>query len=355
MKEIEKYISININNTLINSKSLFYKREHPLISIVISIYNGEAYINTIVRSIQNQNFLNIEIIIVDDCSKDNSIKMAQNLMKDDTRIILLKNKENKGALYSKTIGILNSNGKYVMTLDQDNLYGCKDAFSFLIREAEKNDLDILGFSAISTTINLKIIKKEKYLNYIETPIIYKPFIKGRILGKKFQSSTLLFVYFIRNKLFKTIINLLGYRILNRNIDIHDDTILTFLLSRKANNLKHTKKIIYIVLSWPNSKSPQISFQEKIKTKNREIKKCLAYLTLIEVLLLFTEDNIEDKEIASNFLMAWFLNNECRKNRQIITLAISICKLFLNNKYINLNIKYQINIYLKEINNMNYIL
>jgi glycosyltransferase involved in cell wall biosynthesis len=69
-------------------------------------------------------------------------------MKEDQRIIFLQNKVNKGALFTKTRGILIAKGKYVMTLDEDDLYASNDAFSILYDEAEKNDLDIVGFGSI---------------------------------------------------------------------------------------------------------------------------------------------------------------------------------------------------------------
>ena len=64
-------------------------------------------------------------------------------MKEDPRIVFLANTENKGALYTKTKGVLQAKGKYVMTLDVDDLYASEDAFSTLYNEAEKYDLDIL--------------------------------------------------------------------------------------------------------------------------------------------------------------------------------------------------------------------
>ena len=64
--------------------------------LVISVYNGVLFIMQFVHSIQNQNLTNIEIIIVDDSSTDNSVSIIKGLMKEDPRIMLLTNKENKG-------------------------------------------------------------------------------------------------------------------------------------------------------------------------------------------------------------------------------------------------------------------
>ena len=307
------------------------------------MFNGEYFIKPVVRSIQNQNFLELEIIIVDDFSQDNSIEVVKDLMKDDPRIKLLTNKENKGTLYTKTKGVKNAKGKYVITLDHDNLYSSKFTFSILYDEAEKNNLDLLGFSSIYTSIDINNIKKDQYHNYIQTPIIFNPSIKERIINlkpKNEESETLLYLYFIKTELFKKIINKLGNHFLERNIDSGDDTILVFLLSRYAINLKHIKRILHLILLWP-TKTPQLTFQQDIKYKYRERKKCFSYLTFIEVLLLFTENNNEDKEIPSVFLKQLFLNNECRKNKIIKKEANKLCQLFLDNEYILKDIKNEI--------------
>ena len=83
----------------------------------------------------------IEIILVDDNSTDNSINIINELMIEDKRIKLIKNKKNHGTLYSRSIGAMNAKGKYIMALDNDDifLYGI---FEKCYEEAENNNLDI---------------------------------------------------------------------------------------------------------------------------------------------------------------------------------------------------------------------
>lgn len=178
MKQIQNFIYTNIDGDIINSNEKFYKIDQPKISIVISVYNGERFLKNALLSIQNQDFKEIEIIIVDDYSKDKSVDLIKEYMNIDQRIVLLMNNKNRGALYTKTKGILQAKGKYVMVLDVDDLYATKDAFSRLFEISEKNDLDMLGFSSIFTDINIK--NNSFIYNYFETPVIFQPKIKERM-------------------------------------------------------------------------------------------------------------------------------------------------------------------------------
>lgn len=125
-------------------------------------------------SVQNQNFFNIDIIIIDDGSEDNSDNVIKELTKEDERIISIKNKRNRGTLYSKTKGVINAKGKYVMTLDHDDFYANEKVFYTLYNGAEKYNLDLLGFASINTTIGDDHLKIKEYINYIKTPVIKLP-------------------------------------------------------------------------------------------------------------------------------------------------------------------------------------
>ena len=80
-------------------------------------------------------------------------------MKEDWKIILIKNDRNRGLLFTKIRGILNAKGKYISTLVHDNLYINKNIFSKLYNEAEKYNLDLLGFATIVALVNIKNLTK----------------------------------------------------------------------------------------------------------------------------------------------------------------------------------------------------
>ena len=102
-------------------------------------------------SVQNQDLKDIEILMIDDASKDNSVNLIKELMVKDKRIILIQNEKNRGTLYTKVKGILMAKGKYILILDEDDIYCQRDAFSTLYNEAEKNNLDLLKFRKIKST------------------------------------------------------------------------------------------------------------------------------------------------------------------------------------------------------------
>ena len=106
------YINNCINNILID-KTKYPLVKRPKISAIIPIYNGGKYLHYALRSIQNQKMKDIEIILIDDCSKDNTLTIVEKYMKEDQRIRFIKNIERRKILYSKSFAALNSKGEYL--------------------------------------------------------------------------------------------------------------------------------------------------------------------------------------------------------------------------------------------------
>ena len=123
----------------------FGKRKNPKISIISPIYNREKFLMRFLKNLQFQNFKDIEIIFVDDFSKDNSANLIEEFKKKDERIILIKNKKNKGTFITRNIGILISKGKYLITPDPDDSLS-KDILSACYKIAKKFNYDIIRFS-----------------------------------------------------------------------------------------------------------------------------------------------------------------------------------------------------------------
>ena len=101
----------------------FWLSEHsvsPLVSVVMPVYNREGVVKESILSVLDQSYQNFELILVDDGSTDNTISVIESIK--DPRIILLKNKENKGCSYSRNLAVAKSKGKYIFYLDSDNTW-----------------------------------------------------------------------------------------------------------------------------------------------------------------------------------------------------------------------------------------
>ncbi|MEI0539642.1 glycosyltransferase family 2 protein [Brachyspira pulli] len=122
----------------------------PKISVIIPVYNVEKYIVKCLDSISNQTFTNIEIICIDDCSTDNSVKLIEEYQKKDNRIILIKNQINKGASYSRNIGIKKSTSDYITFIDSDD-YVNLEYLECLYSPIYKKKYDIVFTSTFKNT------------------------------------------------------------------------------------------------------------------------------------------------------------------------------------------------------------
>ena len=94
--------------------------ESPMVSIIIPIYNVEKYLGTCVESILKQTYSNIEIVVINDCSTDGSLKILKKYAKKYDNMILIENKENKGLSYSRNVGLEKATGKYIGYIDSDD-------------------------------------------------------------------------------------------------------------------------------------------------------------------------------------------------------------------------------------------
>jgi len=108
----------------------------PFFSIVIPAYNVENYINRTIDSIINQEFQDFELIIVEDCSSDNTLKIVTDYEKKYKNIIVIKHSENQTQHIARINGVNIAKGKYILFLDGDDSF-TKDAFSILFKNIEK--------------------------------------------------------------------------------------------------------------------------------------------------------------------------------------------------------------------------
>lgn len=228
-----KYINISKKGILLN-KNNFIKSKNPDVSIVISLYNRDKYINSTIASAQNQRMENIEIIIVDDHSNDNSIKYIEYSKKIDPRIILIKNGKNMGNIYSQLIGTLYSKGKYILFLDSDDMICTEDFIQILYKEVKKGNYNYIECNEYieinshdKAIIQKKINSMLLWAKLINKKYLYKEVV-NRIGKNAFKkgiitlNNNFIFLFLNYNQNFKTInkIGIFHYKHCNSYININ---------------------------------------------------------------------------------------------------------------------------------------
>ena len=110
----------------------------PKVSIVLPTYNGEKYIKEAIRGVISQTYNDWELIVVNDCSTDNTKKIVEEQMEKDKRICLINNKENKKLPQSLNVGFENAKGKYFTWTSDDNYY-LPNAILEMVQFLDKNE------------------------------------------------------------------------------------------------------------------------------------------------------------------------------------------------------------------------
>lgn len=117
----------------------------PRISVVIPVYNTERYLEEAIRSIMEQTFADIEIIIIDDGSTDNSLAIAQALAREDDRIVVYS-QQNKGQSEARNHGLRKAQGEYVYFMDSDDKLA-PPALATCYERLVTDQLEIVFFNA----------------------------------------------------------------------------------------------------------------------------------------------------------------------------------------------------------------
>ena len=135
------------------------------VSIIIPFYNSEKTIDNTMKSIINQTYTNIEIILIDDCSTDNSKENCSNWIERDNRIKYLKNDKCKGVSYSRNIGLKLASGKYVCFVDSDDIIEKNFIEDFISIINNNTDIVACDFFKFNTEENIpKNTINDNYLN-----------------------------------------------------------------------------------------------------------------------------------------------------------------------------------------------
>lgn len=223
--------AINFNRKL-NIKSLV-----PKISVVIPVFNCEGSIKSSITSIQNQRLEEIEIILVNDFSKDNSKFVIESMQKEDPRIVIINNNENKGTLYSRNIGAIYASGKYILCLDNDDMFLNDNIILKLYNLEENYDYDIVGFKTIyGNSYNEDIFNMydDPFINKKNDKVVFQPNLKFLSLT---NNDCHIWGKCIKNEIYKKAISLLGYKRSTTYLCNAEDDVIVLMIFNVAKSFR----------------------------------------------------------------------------------------------------------------------
>lgn len=162
----------------INTDELRLQYADGLVSIVTPAYNAAAYIAETIESVLAQTYLNWEMFIVNDCSKDNTAEIVQSYAKKYKRMKLINLKQNSGAAIARNTAIQNAKGRYIAFLDSDDLWK-KEKLQKQIQFMQQN-----GYAFTYTSYGHFKETKENVQNQVQIPksLNYNQALKGNQIG-----------------------------------------------------------------------------------------------------------------------------------------------------------------------------
>ncbi len=216
-----------------------------LVSVIIPVYNTEKYLRECLDSIVNQTLKDIEIIIVNDGSTDNSLEIINEYAEKDSRIYTI-NIPNRGLSIARNVGMSKASGEYIYFIDSDDVLQ-EDALCLCVMKCLEDNLDLLFFDAETFTdgdVPLTIFKYKRtqlFQNktYSGISVLYTMFNNANYSS----SACLLFIkqsYLRELKLF-------FYPYI-----IHEDELFTFILFLKAKRVGLINRSFYRRRLRPNS-------------------------------------------------------------------------------------------------------
>lgn len=148
-------------------------KKEPKVSVIIPVYNAEKWIERTIENIEEQTYKNIEIILVDDASIDNSLNIIKRLINEKTKLVILK--ENVGAAIARNKGLELASGRYICFQDADDWWE-KDKIEKQVEFMKEKDC------AFSYTAFEYVFKHRKKKVYVPEKLDYKKALKDtRIL------------------------------------------------------------------------------------------------------------------------------------------------------------------------------
>ena len=347
-KPIKEYVTNFKKGKLLPNRK-FQLSEKPKISIIIPMYNEEKNALSAIRSVQNQNLQDIEIVCVNDNSNDNTLSILNKLKEEDPRITIITNKMNRGVIYNRIHGALESKGEYVTFIDADDGFANPEILekAYDIATNEYNEkIEVVHYQTCGCLIDNNgemgnFLEFTVYNQFNFNQVIKQPEIGDNYFqkGKNITGSGLVFDKIYKRQLIKRVASYIGPHIWNQNLIFSDDFLLAFGIMKMAKSIVNIGDIGYWHL-FDTEESATSKVWEidgyKLKNPDKSNKKIGDYILITERLLELTDNEPQSLEFRE------FSLRKLGEEKFMKAIARSVyydkylylCEKFINWKYID---------------------
>ena len=357
---LKYYVTLCKKGVLLPGRK-FVRSEKPKISVIIPMYNEEKNALTIIRSVQNQTLQDIEIVCVNDNSNDKTLEILESLQKVDPRITIITNLTNRGVIYNRIFGALQSKGEYVTFIDADDAMCNFEIFERAYNNATKDfgeKLDIVHYQ----TCGCKYLDNGEMDNFYLfftfnlhnfNQVIKQPEIRDNYMQNKkhVTGSGFVFDKIYSKELIYRIADYLGPHIWNQNLIFVDDFLLAFAAMRTTNSIVNSGQVGYWHFMDTVTSTTSNVFEiegYRLKNPDKTNKKLGDYMIILERMLELTDDDKETLEIRedilSNLVQDQYLPSIARSVH--FDKFLSLFEKLYNWKYITPDAKKRINKYVE---------
>lgn len=212
-------------------------RNTPLVSIIVPIYNLEKYISDCVNSLISQTYTNIEIILINDGSSDNSKSICEEFCKLDKRIRLLNHNSNLGVVSSRNTGIKASNGQYIIFVDGDDWLESNMVECFINNTCD-TDLVTCGFFKEYDENNYSKVYNKNVLGIKSINDVLINSISASAEGERIISN------FVWGKLFRTELVKKMFESMDTTITFAEDFVFLYKYLLLCKNVNFISECLY---------------------------------------------------------------------------------------------------------------
>lgn len=298
------------------------------VSIIIPIYNIDKYIKTCYESVKKQTYTEWELLLINDGSTDESLKICQDIQKKDSRVKVFTQK-NSGVSHTRNIGIKESSGYYIMFIDGDDFIE-NNTLEELVKNIEEKESDMC-FAKYYYKDSKKIKSTEKDFEIISGEELIKYHLKFEFM------SSLCFSLFKRDKI-KDIR-------LAENLKNHEDWEYLLQIIQRCKKISCCDGCFYHYITRMGSSSKsklneakmslfdiptEVNKKLKNKEKYREYLDVLEVQLLLKIIVIYSTCGTEKKEfkrelcqIARKNLYKSFKSKKISKKQKIYVLLIAI--------------------------------